>query len=260
MSSTKKTALITGTTAGIGKATAGLFAQHKWNLIITGRRKKRLLALQTTLEKKHGIKVLPLAFDVREQKVVEKHLKELPKEWQAIDVLVNNAGLASGKDLFQNADIQDWEVMLDTNVKGLLYVTRAIIPFMLQHKKGHIINVSSIAGKQVYQSGNVYCASKHAVDALCKAMRIDLLKHQIKVTSINPGLVETEFSIVRYHGDKEKAAKVYEGYQPLTAEDVADTIYYAATRPRHVNINEIILTPATQANSFYYIKDKDVVK
>lgn len=246
-----KIALITGATAGIGEATAELFAQNQWSVIITGRRQERLTALAKTLTNTYGIEVKSLSFDVRNLEAVKEHLNTLPKKWQQIEVLVNNAGLAVGKADFQDGDIKDWEVMIDTNVKGLLYISRLVAPIMIENGKGHIINVSSIAGKQVYAKGNIYCATKHAVDALCKAMRIDLAKHGIRVTSINPGAVDTEFSIVRYKGDEAAAKKVYEGYTPLYAEDIADTIFYAATRPPHVTINELIIMPTAQPSAYY---------
>lgn len=249
-----KTILITGATAGIGEATALLFAKNAWNTIITGRRETRLIALAEKIRKTYGTKVLPLAFDLRDAEAVAQSIQQIPDEWKTIDVLVNNAGLARGRSTFQEANLDDWETMIDTNIKGLLYVSRLVAPMMIQRQRGHIINISSVAGKQVYAGGHVYCATKHAVDALGKAMRIDMLKHGIRVTSINPGAVETEFSIVRFHGDKAKADKVYEGYQPLTAIDVADTIYYAATRPPHVNINEIILTCTAQADVNHLVR------
>ncbi len=251
----KKTVFITGATAGIGKATAVLFAQHGWNIIITGRRAERLAELTTHLQTTYSINVLPLCFDIQNYKQCQEQIEGLAPAWQQIDVLVNNAGLALGRDYFQDGQIEDWDTMIDTNVKGLLYISRLITPLMIQHKKGHIINISSIAAKQTYARGHVYCATKHAVEALSRGMRIDLLNHKIRVTSINPGAVETEFSIVRYKGDMEKANKVYEGFTPLTAEDVADTVLYAATRPPHVNINEIELTCTTQASAYYSIKD-----
>ncbi len=247
--------LVTGATAGIGEATAELFAQEGWDVIITGRRAERLQLLQKKIESKYGNRCLSLCFDVRDQAAVNQQISTLDVNWRDIDVLVNNAGLASGRAPIQDADPNDWELMLDTNVKGLLYVTHAVTPGMIARKGGHIINISSIAGKQVYANGNVYCASKHAVDALCKGMRIDLLPHGIKVTSINPGAVDTEFSIVRFKGDKESAANVYKGYTPLYAEDIADTIYYAASRPKHVTINELIVMPTAQASAHYIVKE-----
>lgn len=245
---------ISGATSGIGKATARLFAQNGWQIIALGRRKERLLQLQVDLEMEYGVKVLPLVADVRNKEAVTQLVNQLPDVWKPVNVLVNNAGLAAGRDLFQDADPDDWDTMIDTNIKGLLYLTRAVLPFMPVNGTGHIINLGSIAGKEVYAQGNVYCATKFAVDALSRAMRIDLLKQRIKVTAINPGLVETEFSVVRFKGDEQKAKAVYEGFEPLTAHDIADTIYYAATRPRHVNINEITLTPLAQAGAHYLNK------
>lgn len=247
-------ALITGATAGIGKATAEIFAKHGYAVIITGRRKERLDALEKELKDKYKIDVLSFCFDVRSLKEVEKAINLIPDSWKKIDVLVNNAGLASGLSNIQEGNIDDWEKMIDTNVKGLLYITRALSPIMIENKKGHIVNISSVAGKEVYANGNVYCASKHAVDALSKAMRIDMLPHGIKVTNIAPGMIETEFSIVRFKGDEERAKKVYQGLQPLVAEDIAETIYWVCSRPAHVNINDIVITPTAQANSTISIR------
>jgi NADP-dependent 3-hydroxy acid dehydrogenase YdfG len=241
----KKTVLITGATAGIGEASAQIFAQNGYRLILVARRSERLKTLAETLD----TEVLTITLDVcKKEEVVEK-LGNLPAEWQNIDILLNNAGLAVGLNTLQNGEIDDWERMIDTNVKGLLYVTRTIAPLMIARNEGHIINISSVAGKEVYANGNVYCASKHAVDALSKAMRMDMLQHNIKVTNVAPGMVETEFSIVRFKGDLEKAGKVYEGLQPLRAEDVADVVYYAATRPAHVCLNDILLMPTAQASA-----------
>lgn len=247
-------ALITGATAGIGKATAEIFAKYGYALIITGRRKERLAELEKSLKEKYKVDVLSLCFDVRNLKEVEKAVNSIPSAWKQIDVLVNNAGLASGLSNIQEGNIDDWEKMIDTNVKGLLYITRNISPIMIENKKGHIVNISSVAGKEVYANGNVYCASKHAVDALSKAMRIDMLPHGIKVTNIAPGMIETEFSIVRFKGDEGRAKKVYQGIQPLVAEDIAETIYWVCSRPAHVNINDIVITPTAQANSTVSIR------
>ena len=247
----KKTALITGATSGIGKATATKLAQNKIDIIITGRRKVLLNELGKKLRSQFNVEVLELVFDIRDQAEVFKQIKELPDNWKQIDILVNNAGLAAGLDTFQNADIDDWEAMIDTNVKGLLYISKAVIPLMIERSRGHIVNISSTAGKEVYLKGNVYCATKHAVDAINKAMRIDLLEEGIKVTSVNPGMVETEFSLVRFKGDREKAGIPYKGIKPLSGEDVADVIWFVLNRPDHVNINEIIITPKAQANSIY---------
>lgn len=244
-----KTTLITGATSGIGKACAEIFAKNGYNLIITGRRKERLNKLSDILQKEFNIEVLSLVFDVRDRKSVEETLNSIPDDKKTIDVLINNAGLAAGVDPIQTGDVDDWERMMDTNVKGLLYVSRTIIPWMVERKEGHIINIASIAGKEVYPNGNVYCASKHAVDALSQGMRIDLLKYGIRVTNIAPGLVETEFSVVRLHGDQEAAKNVYKGIQPLTGSDIADSVWYAASRPKHVQIADIVILPTDQANA-----------
>jgi 3-hydroxy acid dehydrogenase / malonic semialdehyde reductase len=249
-----KIILITGATSGIGKATAEIFAQNKWNIIITGRRQDRLTALQAFLEKEYEVQCLALCFDVQNKKQVKNAFENLPASWHTIDVLLNNAGLALGRDYFDEANMDDWETMIDTNVKGLLFVSKAIIPLMITNKTGHIINIGSTAGKEVYEKGNVYCATKHAVDAISKAQRIDLLQHQIKVTSIHPGAVDTEFSLVRFKGNYDNAKKVYEGYQPLSGADVAAVIYYAANTPKHLCINDLVLTCTAQANSFYLHK------
>lgn len=246
--------LITGATSGIGKSTAQLFAKNGHDLIITGRREDRLKEIQTQLETDFKIKITTLCFDIRKLSEVETAISTLSSENKKIDVLVNNAGLAAGLGPIQSGNIDHWERMIDTNIKGLLYISRAISNLMIENKKGHIINIGSIAGKEVYANGNVYCATKHAVDALNKAMRIDLLPHNIKVTAINPGMVETEFSIVRFDGDSDKAKKVYEGLQPLTPEDIAETIYWVANRPAHVNINDIIITPTVQATATNVIR------
>ena len=243
----RKTVLITGATSGIGEATAIKFAEATYRLIITGRRKDRLNDLTEHLVQEYGIDVLPLCFDVRDLRQVEKYLGNLPEEWKNIDILVNNAGLAAGLGHIDDGDRDDWDRMIDTNVKGLLYVTRTIVPGMVSRQSGHIINISSIAGKEVYENGNVYCASKHAVEALSKGMRIDLLKHGIKVTNIAPGMVETEFSLVRFRGDKERADAVYNGIRALKGEDVAEVIFYCTSLPSHVCINDLVITPTAQA-------------
>ena len=242
-------ALVTGATSGIGKCTADVFAKNKYDLIITGRREERLLAVKNELESKYKVKVITLCFDIRKLQEVEKAINSLPADFKAIDVLVNNAGLAAGLSAIQDGNIDHWERMIDTNIKGLLYITKSVSKLMIERQKGHIINVGSIAGKEAYANGNVYCGTKHAVDALNKGMRIDLLPHNIKVSAVNPGMVETEFSIVRFDGDEARAKKVYEGFQPLKPEDIAETIYWMASRPAHVNINDIIIMPAAQANS-----------
>lgn len=249
-----KTILVTGATSGLGKAIAEKFAAANYNCIITGRRKQRLEELAATLSSNNNIKVLPLAFDVSKKEEVFDTINNLSEEWRNIDVLVNNAGLAAGRDAFDEASLDDWETMIDTNVKGLLYISKAVIPFMKKNKKGHIINIGSTAAKEVYKDGNVYCATKFAVNAISQAQRIDLLPHRIKVTCINPGAVDTEFSIVRFKGDTQKADAVYEGYEPLHAEDVADTIFYCAALPAHVCINDLVMTCLSQASSFYTYK------
>ena len=246
-----KTVLITGATSGIGEACAKKYAADGDRLILTGRRADRLNDLKKALEKDFSSEVLALVFDVQDKKAVDKNLGALPTEWQKIDLLINNAGLAAGKDSFENADINDWETMLNTNVHGLLYVSKQIIPLMIANKKGHVVNIGSIAGKEVYENGNVYCASKFAVDAISKSMRIDLLKHSIKVTCIHPGAVETEFSLVRFKGDENKAAATYNGMVPLSGNDIADSIFYCTQLPDHVCINELVITPTQQANAYY---------
>lgn len=247
----RKTVVVTGATSGIGEATAIKFAEATNRLIITGRRKDRLHDLAEHLVQEYGIDVLPLCFDVRDRKQVEKHLGHLPEEWCNVDILINNAGLAAGLSHIDEGERDDWDQMIDTNVKGLLYVTRAIAPGMVKRGSGHIINISSIAGKEVYENGAVYCGSKHAVDAISRGMRIDLVKHNIKVTNVAPGMTETEFSLVRFRGDRERAASVYSGVQPLTGEDIAKVIFYCATLPPHVCINDVVITPTAQAGAHY---------
>ncbi len=244
--------LITGASAGIGLATAEVFAQNEdYRLILTGRRKDRLEALANNLK----VDVQVLAFDIRDPEEVHSAISSLPSDWKEIDVLVNNAGLAVGAGPIHKGILDDWERMIDTNVKGLLYISREVLPGMVERKSGHVINVASIAGKEAYPGGNVYCATKHAVDALSRAMRIDLLAHNIKVTNIAPGAVETEFSVVRYKGNKEAADKVYEGYKPLLAEDIAEVIFFAASRPAHVNINDLLIMPTAQATARIFHKE-----
>ncbi len=242
-------ALITGATAGIGRATAELFAANNIHLVLTGRRTNRLEELKEELTKKYGIQVLCLSFDIRNQEEVAAALATLDDSWKKIDILVNNAGLAMGLGPIQEGEINDWEQMIDTNIKGLLYVSRIVAPWMIENKKGHIVNISSIAGTQAYPNGNVYCATKHAVVGLTKSMRIDMLPHGIRVTSISPGMVETEFSLVRFHGDEARAKKTYLGLQPLSAEDIADAVWYAVSRKAHVTINDIEITCTAQANT-----------
>jgi len=243
-----KTIMITGATTGFGKATAVKFARNGYNIIITGRRKEKLDDLEKELRGYEKIEVLSLNFDVRKKSEVEYAIGNLSEEWKSIDILVNNAGLAVGLDHIQDGNTDDWDRMIDTNLKGLLYVTRAVAPLMVARNKGHIFNIGSIAGKEIYENGNVYCASKFAVDALSKSMRIDMLKNNIKVTLIAPGMAETEFSLVRFKGDTQKAKNVYTGIDALTADDIADTIYYCATLPAHVCINELVITPTQQAS------------
>ncbi len=243
-----KLTLITGATSGIGQACAEKFAANNHDLIITGRRESRLKELAEKLKKNYGIQVLPLSFDIRNKKEVDESVAKIPSDWK-VEILLNNAGLAAGLSPIQEGSVEDWEQMIDTNIKGLLYISKAIIPKMIEQGKGHIINIGSIAGKEVYPQGNVYCASKHAVDALTKGMRLDLLPHGIKVSQVAPGLVETEFSLVRFKGDTEIAEKVYQGYEPLKGEDVADAVYYIASLPPHVNINDLLIMPTAQANA-----------
>ena len=250
----KKIVLITGATSGIGKACAEKFAAAGDDVIITGRRNERLLDLKAQLEKDHGIKVLTLCFDVQNRQAVQEAFANLPEPWQKIDVLINNAGLALGRDSFEEADMNDWETMLNSNVHGLLYVSKAVLPYMLKQQKGHIVNMGSVAGKEVYEKGNVYCASKFAVDAITKAMRIDLLKNNIKVTGIHPGAVETEFSLVRFKGQEETAKAAYTGLTPLTAQDIADTVFYCVNLPAHVCINDLVITCTQQAGTYYFYK------
>ncbi len=245
----KKTALITGATAGIGKATALLLAKNHFDVIITGRRSDRLESLEKEIRTDTGADVLILHFDVRNPAEVKSAMASLEGKWKNIDVLVNNAGLAVGMGHINDGVVDDWERMIDTNIKGLLYITREVAPLMTARQTGHIVNISSVAGKEVYENGNVYCATKHAVDALSKAMRIDLLQHRIRVTNIAPGMVDTEFSTVRFKGDKERADRVYQGFTPLYAEDIAETILFAVTRPPHVNINDLLIMPAAQATA-----------
>lgn len=251
-----KIVLITGATSGFGEASAHVFGANGYNIILNGRRTERLRALKSELETKYGIQVLPLAFDVRDRSHTQEQIGLLPAAWQAIDVLVNNAGLALGRDYFEEASLDDWDTMIDTNMKGLLYVSKAVLPYMVERKAGHIINIGSTAGKEVYEKGNGYCATKHAVAAISESMRIDLLRHRIKVTAIHPGAAETEFSKVRFKGNEELAKDVYTGIQPLQGEDVANVVYYVTTLPAHVCINDLVVTCTQQANSFYMSKDK----
>ncbi|MGV3546161.1 MAG: SDR family NAD(P)-dependent oxidoreductase [Pedobacter sp.] len=242
-----KIALITGATSGIGAASANTFAAEGYDLILIARRENLLDAQAQQLVEKYSVKVKKIQADVRDKENINYVLETLPAEWKSVDVLVNNAGLSQGLDPIDKGDTEDWDRMIDTNVKGLLYVTKVVSGWMVERKKGHIINIGSIAGKEVYPAGNVYCATKHAVDALNKGMRIDLLPHGIKVTAINPGMVETEFSIVRFKGDENRAKKVYDGLEPLIAQDIADAIWYVVSRPAHVNINDMLIMPTAQA-------------
>ncbi|MCI2082505.1 MAG: SDR family NAD(P)-dependent oxidoreductase [Bacteroidales bacterium] len=248
-----KIALVTGATSGIGKAVAESLAEEGYNLIITGRRGELLNRVASNLES-GGAKVLPLCFDVRSALEVKSNIGGLPAEWRNIDVLINNAGLAVGLNPINEGVVDDWERMIDTNVKGLLYVSRIVSNYMVQRRSGHIVNLCSIAGKETYMNGNVYCATKHAVAALTEGMRLDLLKYGIRVSQICPGAVETEFSEVRFKGDKEKAAKVYKGFEPLKAEDVAAAIMFMINCPQHVNINDMTIMPTAQANSTVFYK------
>jgi len=244
----RKIALVTGATAGIGTAIAEILAKNGYNLIITGRRKDLLDMLKNELGVKFKSDVLALNFDIRDRQQTENAIDHLPETWKDIDVLINNAGLAAGLAPIHEGSVDDWDQMIDTNVKGLLYITRKLAPLMIKRGSGHIVNLSSIAAKETYENGNVYCATKHAVDALTKGMRIDLVKHNIKVTSISPGMVETEFSLVRFKGDKARADKVYEGLTPLSAEDIAEAVWFALSRPAHVNINDMLIMPTSQAS------------
>lgn len=251
----KKIAFITGASAGIGEACARVFARQSYDLLLAARRIDRLEALAVQLTTAFGIQTHLLALDVREADEVSTSFNNLPERWKQVDVLVNNAGLSQGLDPIHSGDIGDWDRMIDTNVKGLLYVTRAVAPMMVARRQGHIINLGSIAGKEVYPNGNVYCATKHAVDALTKGMRIDLLDKHIKVTAIHPGMVETEFSKVRFKGDVERATAVYDHIEPLVAEDIAEAVWFAASRPKHVNVNDMVIMPTMQANATLAVRE-----
>lgn len=252
-----KTIMVTGATSGFGKAIAIKFAKNGFDIIITGRRKERLAELEKELLSSGKIRVLSLNFDVRNRYEVVREISGLSEDWKRIDILVNNAGLAVGLDHIDAGNVDDWERMIDTNVKGLLYVTREVAPLMVARNSGHIFNLSSIAGKELYENGNVYCASKHAVEALSSGMRIDLLRNNIKVTNIAPGLAETEFSLVRFKGDAVRAKVPYKGIKPLAAEDIAEVIYFCATLPEHVNINDLVIMPAAQASANHYYRRDD---
>lgn len=247
-------ALITGATSGFGKAIAEIFASNGWNLVITGRRKERLEDIQQFLQAKYKIEIITSCFDVRNNYDVKLHLESLPDNWKNIEVLVNNAGLALGREPFHEGSTDQWDQMIDTNVKGLMYVTRVVSPWMIKKKKGTIINIGSIAGKEAYAGGNVYSATKFAVDALTKNMRIDFLPHNIRVTQISPGAAETEFGIVRFQGDEAKAKAVYHGFTPLDAQDIAEAAWFIASRPEHVCINDLVIMATAQANATTLIR------
>jgi 3-hydroxy acid dehydrogenase / malonic semialdehyde reductase len=250
----RKVALITGASSGIGKATAQLFAKNNYDLILTARRKERLVELKKEL-KLCGVSIYISAFDIRDIKETKEAFDAIPVELKKrLSILINNAGLAAGKEDFNTALLTDWEQMIDTNIKGLLYITKLVTPLFIEKQDGHIINMASTAGKEVYENGNVYCATKHAVDALSKAMRMDLFRHNIQVTNVAPGAVETEFSLVRFKGNQSKADSTYDGYLPLTGEDVAEAILFAANRPSHVSINDIVITPKAQGSATLFHK------
>ncbi len=249
-----KTVFITGATSGIGKACSFAFAKKGDRIIINGRREKLLTELTEQLTKEFHTQILPLPFDVREKENVFDAIHNLPPEWKQIDILINNAGLALGKEHFDEAHLHDWETMIETNINGLLYVSKAVIPGMVKNNSGHIINIGSIAGDFVYENGNIYCATKSAVEAISQGMRVDLLSHNIKVTNIKPGAVDTEFSLVRFKGDEEKASGTYIGFKPLTGDDIAEIIVYCASLPPHVCINDLTVTPTAQANGIYIHK------
>ncbi|MCC8186435.1 MAG: SDR family oxidoreductase [Bacteroides sp.] len=251
----KRTALITGATSGFGEAIARRLATECYDLILAGRRQERLEALKTELEANGDVKVLTLCFDVRSYEDVEKNLGHLPDEWKKVDVLINNAGLAVGLAPIHEGNVDDWERMIDTNVKGLLYVTRVISPGMVERCSGHIINIGSIAGREVYPNGNVYCATKHAVRALSQAMRLELVPYGIRTTLIAPGAAETEFSLVRFKGDGQRADTVYQGFEPLTAQDIADTVSYVLSAPAHVDLQDILIMPTAQAAATVFHKE-----
>jgi NADP-dependent 3-hydroxy acid dehydrogenase YdfG len=245
----QKTVFITGATSGFGWAMAHIFAQNGYDIIATGRRAERLQVLKAEIQAQYNVDFLPLCFDVRRHDAVHQAITNLPKKWQKIDILINNAGLAVGKDAVQNADIQHWEQMIDTNIKGVLYITKYILPLMIAQASGHIINISSIAGKQAYGGGSVYCATKFGVDAFTQALRADVLAHGIKVSSISPGAADTEFSLVRFGGDAQAAQAVYEGFEPLQAHDVAEAVWFMANRPASVNIADLVILPTAQASA-----------
>jgi len=252
-----KIAFITGASSGIGKACAEAFAKQTANLILTARRIEKLNELAQKLSAETGVKIKCMELDVRDKNKVNEVISSLDDDWKNIDILINNAGLARGFGKIYEGEIEDWEEMIDTNIKGLLYVTRQLLPLMVAREKGHIINIGSLAGHEVYPNGNVYAATKFAVNALSKSIRLDIIDKGIKVSSVDPGLVETEFSIVRFSGDEERAKNVYSGMKPLTAEDIAEAVLFCADRPAHVNINEVILTPVTQASAMLVHRKND---
>jgi NADP-dependent 3-hydroxy acid dehydrogenase YdfG len=245
----RKIAFVTGATSGIGYSTATIFASNGWDVIITGRRSERLEKIAIELNDRYRVNIFTLTFDVRSFEETEKAINSLPAEWKFIDVLVNNAGLASGLNPIQDGDLSDWEAMIDTNIKGLLYMTKLVSPLMIANGRGHIINIGSIAGREIYPNGNVYCGTKAAVDFISKGMRVDMLKYGIRVTLVAPGAVNTEFSAVRFHGDQQRADAVYTGYQPLSGDDVAQVVWFAATLPPHININDVTVVPTAQAGA-----------
>jgi len=251
----QKIALITGATSGIGRSAAHLLAKNGFDIIVTGRRQQRLGQLKVEIQSESQTDVHILNFDIRKPDDVKFAMSTLSGKWREIDVLVNNAGLSVGLNSIDEGEIEDWERMVDTNIKGLLYITRLICPLMIERKQGHIVNIGSIAGREVYEKGNVYCATKFAVDALTQGMRIDLLKHNIRVTNIAPGMVETEFSEVRFKGDTNRASEVYRGLTPLTPEDIAEAILFAVTRPSHVTINDMLIMPTAQASIHHVRRD-----
>ncbi len=250
-----KIVFITGATSGIGLSCARKFAENGYDLIITGRRKERLESISAEITQEYTVRVLTLNFDVRDKDTVQKAVATLSGDWSKIDVLINNAGLAVGMNTVQEGSLDDWERMIDTNIKGLLYISRAVLPGMVERKSGHVINIGSIAGKEVYPNGNVYCGTKHAVDALTKGMRIDTVDYGIKVTQIAPGAVETEFSVVRFKGDQGKADIVYKGYEPLHPEDIAEVAWFVTTLPANVNINDLTIMPTAQASATVFHKE-----
>jgi 3-hydroxy acid dehydrogenase/malonic semialdehyde reductase len=252
-----KIVFITGATSGFGKACAEKYAANGYHLILNGRREDRLQSISEELRQQFNVNIITLAFDVRDEKAVFAAIDSLDTQWKDIDILINNAGLAMGRDYFEEANLEDWNVMVDTNIKGFMYVAKAISALMAARNKnngigGHIVNMGSVAGKEVYEKGNVYCATKYAVDALNQAMRIDLLRHNIRVTGIHPGAAETEFSIVRFKGDEKTASSIYNGLKPLSAGDVADVIFYTTSLPSHVCINDLVITCTQQANAIYF--------